>query len=138
LGNHGEYDENRDEFYFDPRTEDRFYLPGEDLRYKGKVAVLVGPSCASACEFFSYDMTIENRAAIVGQYPTAGLGGSVNQFKMPGGQFFQFTVGRSVDMNGEIHIEGKGVAPTVQVPVDEETLFAPGDPVLDAAVEYLQ
>ena len=138
LGNHGEYDEKRDEFYFDPRTEDRFYLPGEDLRYKGKVAVLVGPSCASACEFFSYDMTIENRAAIVGQYPTAGLGGSVNQFKMPGGQFFQFTVGRAVDMNGEIHIEGKGVAPTVQVPVDEETLFAAGDPVLDAAVAYLK
>ncbi len=138
LGNHGEYDEKRDEFYFDPRTEDRFYPPGADLRYKGKVAVLVGPNCASACEFFSYDMTIEQRAAIVGQYPTAGLGGSVNQFKMPGGQFFQFTVGRAVDMNGEIHIEGKGVQPTVRVPVDEETLFAAGDPVLDAAVDYLQ
>jgi len=138
LGNHGEYDEKRAEFYFDPRTEDRFYLPSEDLRYQGKVAVLVGPNCASACEFFSYDMTIEKRAAIVGQYPTAGLGGSVNQFKMPEQQFFQFTIGRAVDMNGEIHIEGKGVQPTVQVPVDEETLFATGDPVLDAAVEYLQ
>jgi hypothetical protein len=40
-------------------------------------------------------------------------------------------------MNGEIHIEGKGVAPTVRVPVSEETLFSDGDPVFDAAVQYL-
>jgi hypothetical protein len=40
-------------------------------------------------------------------------------------------------MKGEIHIEGKGVAPTVRVPVNEETLFSDGDPVFDAAVEHL-
>ncbi|MGC4042161.1 MAG: S41 family peptidase [Flavobacterium sp.] len=97
----------------------------------------MGPNCASACEFFTYNMTLKNRAAIVGQYPTAGLGGSVNQFKMPEDQFFQFTVGRAVDMNGNIHIEGKGVPPTVKVPVDEETLFSAGDPIQDAAVKYL-
>lgn len=137
LGNKGFYDKKLDKFYVDPRTVDRFYLPPEDLRYDGKVAVLVGPNCASACEFFSYDMTLKNRAAIVGQYPTAGMGGSVDQFKMPGDQLFQFTVGRAVDMNGNIHIEGKGIAPTVKVPVDETTLFSDGDPILDAAVAYL-
>ncbi|MEZ4617768.1 MAG: S41 family peptidase [Caldilineaceae bacterium] len=61
----------------------RYYLPSEDLRYHGDIAVLVGPYCNSACEFFAYDMTIQDRAAIVGQYPTAGLGGSVEQFLMP-------------------------------------------------------
>ncbi|MCX6046479.1 MAG: S41 family peptidase [Chloroflexi bacterium] len=137
LGNTGAYDKKLDKFYFDPRTTDRYYLPAEDLRYNGKIAVLVGPNCASACEFFSYDMTIKDRAAIVGQYPTAGMGGSVNQFKMPEDQFFQFTVGRAVDMNGNIHIEGKGVAPTVKVPVSEETLFGTGDPILDAGTKYL-
>ena len=137
LGNAGFYDEDRGEFYFDPRTEDRFYLPAEELRYNGDVAVLVGPNCASACEFFSYDMTIADRAAIVGQYPTAGLGGSIDEVLMPEDERFRFTQGRAVDNDGNIHIEGIGVVPTVQVPVNEDTLFSVGDPVLDAAIDYL-
>lgn len=137
LGNTGRYDEESGEFFFDERTIDRFYLPAEDLRYDGKIAVLIGPNCSSACEFFSYNMTRQARAATVGQYPTAGLGGSIEQFKMPGEQRIQFTVGRAVDMNGEIHIEGKGVSPTVKVPVDEETLFSAGDPILSAAIDHL-
>jgi C-terminal processing protease CtpA/Prc len=137
LGNTGFYDKSLDEFKFDPRNQDQFYLPDSSLRYDGKVAVLVGPACASACEFFSYDMTLDDRAAIVGQYPTAGLGGSVNDVKMPEDLFFRMTVGRAVNEDGEIHIEGQGVAPTVQVPVTLETLTSDGDPVLDAAVAWL-
>ena len=82
-------------------------------------------------------MTIDDRAAIVGQYPTAGLGGSVDTVRMPEGEMFRFTQGRAVDAEGEIHIEGIGVVPTVQVPVNELTLFSTGDPVLEAAVAYL-
>ena len=40
-------------------------------------------------------------------------------------------------MNGQIHVEGKGVVLAVRVPVTEETLFSPRDVVLDAAVAYL-
>ncbi len=137
LGNTGYYDKSLDEFKFDPRNEDQFYLPDPALRYNGKVAVLVGPACASACEFFAYDMTLDDRAAIVGQYPTAGLGGSVNDVKMPESLFFRMTIGRAVNEEGEIHIEGKGVAPTVQVPVTLETLTSATDPVIDAAVAWL-
>lgn len=137
LGNAGFYDKDRGEFYFDPRTEDRFYLPAEELRYNGNVAVLVGPNCASACEFFSYDMTVAGRAAIVGQYPTAGLGGSIDEVLMPEGEAFRFTQGRAVDSEGNIHIEGIGVVPTIQVPVNEDTLFSAGDPILEAAIDYL-
>lgn len=137
LGNTGYYDEDRDEFVFDEDNADRFFLPPEEQRYDGPVAVLVGPNCNSACEFFSYNLTINDRAAVVGQYPTGGLGGSVNDFFMPEGLRIRITVGRAVDMNGDIHIEGIGVQPTVQVPVNEITLFSDGDPVLDTAVEYL-
>lgn len=133
----GTYDKELGEFYFDPNPRFRFYLPPEDKRYNGDIAVLVGPACASACEFFSYDMTIDNRAAVVGQYPTAGMGGGIEQFFMPEGQVVQLPVSRPIDAQGNIVIEGKGVAPTVRVPVNEETLFGTGDPVLDAAVEYL-
>ncbi|MDX1413687.1 MAG: S41 family peptidase [Candidatus Promineifilaceae bacterium] len=137
LGNVGKYDRESDEFFFDPRSEEKFILPAEELRYDGAVALLIGPNCNSACEFFSYDMTLQDRAAIVGQYPTAGLGGSVDEVKMPEDVLFRFTKGRAVDPDGQIHIEGKGIPPTVQVPVNEETLFSAGDPILEAALNYL-
>ena len=137
LGNTGNYDEELDDFFYDSRGEQKFYLPAEELRYDGEVAVLVGPSCASACEFFSYDMTIDDRAAIVGQYPTAGLGGSIEDVRLPEGEMFRFTKGRAVNADGEIHIEGIGVIPTVQVPINEETLFSGTDAVLEAAVAHL-
>ncbi len=134
LGMSGFYDENLGEFYFNPERTDRFYLPSEDLRYNGRVAVITGPNCVSACEFFTYNMTREGRADVVGSYPTAGLGGSQNLFQMPDFEMLQISIGRPVDMEGNIIVEGTGVAPTVRVPVTEETLFAEGDPLLDTAI----
>ena len=93
------------------------------LHYSGPVAVLVGPACVSACEFFSYDMTINDRAIIVGQYPTEGAGGSVDQFVMPEGIYTQITIGREVDANsptpgnwrrGRPAGGGRGVEPMIQ------------------------
>jgi C-terminal processing protease CtpA/Prc len=136
LGNSGQYNRELDDFYFDPRTVEQFYLPPADLRYDGPVVVIVGPDCSSACEFFAYDLSLQDRATVMGHYPTAGLGGSIAQFWMPEQVVFQFTSGRAVDMNGDIHIEGKGVVPTVRVPVTIETLFAE-DALLDAAIEHL-
>ena len=98
----------------DPRGEQRFYLPPPELRYDGDVAVLVGPNCASACEYFTYNMTLENRSAIVGQYPTAGLGGGQKIFVMPPDVTLQFSVSRTEDNEGNIIIEGHGIAPTVR------------------------
>ncbi|MEP6988431.1 MAG: S41 family peptidase, partial [Chloroflexota bacterium] len=112
-------------------------LPPENMRYNGKIALLVGPSCFSACEYFTYDLTLQDRAAIVGQYPTGGLGGGQTTYAMPDGVNLQYSTGRNEDAKGNIIIEGTGIAPTVKVPVDEETLFASGDPVLDAAVAAL-
>ena len=139
LGNSGFYDEDRGEFYFDPEGQDRYYLPAEDLRYDGEVAIIVGPFCLSACEFFSYDMTIDDRATVVGHYPTGGLGGSIKSIKMPDDEYFTFTIGRAVDADGEIHIEGKGVPPSVQVTITEENLLADEDEdvLLDAAIAHL-
>ena len=139
LGNSGFYDEDRGEFYFDPEGQDRYYLPADDLRYDGEVAIIVGPFCLSACEFFSYDMTIDDRATVVGHYPTGGLGGSIKSIKMPDDEYFTFTIGRAVDADGEIHIEGKGVPPSVQVTITEENLLADEDEdvLLDAAIAHL-
>ena len=60
----------------------------------------------------------------------------MDRFRMPGGELFQFTVGRAVDMNRQIHVEGKGVVPAVRVRY-RGNAFLPRDVVLDAAVAYL-
>jgi len=130
------YDEATGAFFIDPGEGTTMIPPAADLQYTGNVAVLVGPGCASACEFFSYFLTVDDRATIVGLYPTDGAGGSVEQFLMPENIHVQITTGRSLDANGEIHLEGKGVVPTVRVPVTFETLQSQHngeDAVLSAA-----
>jgi len=140
VGNTARYNKESGGFYMDPGDETLMIPPRADLQYGGPVAVLVGPTCASACEFFSYNMTIDDRAMIVGQYPTEGAGGSVEQFVMPEDIYTQLTIGRAVDANGRIHLEGAGVVPTVKVPVTLETLQQQADGVdvvLEAAIKAL-
>jgi C-terminal processing protease CtpA/Prc len=81
VGNTAHYDKASGDFYLDPGDEAIMIPPAEDLRYDGKVAVLVGPACASACEFFSYDLTLEDRAVRRSRkYPSGG------QWRRPGRQ----------------------------------------------------
>jgi len=129
VGNTAYYNKGSGEFYMDPGDQSVMYPPPSDLQFDGPVALLVGPACASACEFFSYDMTINERAIIVGQYPTEGAGGSVEDFLMPEDLNAQITIGRAVDAQGNIHLEGKGVIPTVKVPVTLDTLRQQADGV---------
>lgn len=138
IGNRAEYSRQRGEFVVNPLLEERFILPPAELRYDGPVAVLISPDCASACESFAYAMTVNNRAAIIGHTPTAGLGGSVVPIAMPDGASFNYTNSRSLGADGEINIEGMGVAPTVRVPLTEETVFAEHDVLLTAGLEYLR
>jgi C-terminal processing protease CtpA/Prc len=124
AGNTAYYDDSIGEFYADPGDEDRLFPPREELRYYGSIVAIVGPACASACEFFAYNITLQDRATIIGHYPTAGLGGSVEDFVMPEDIDVRFTIGRAVDGNGDIHIEGIGVEPDIDIPVTEETVSA--------------
>lgn len=133
VGKRGAYNKDLGEFFFDPRSESIMYPPSSDLQYAGRVVVLIGPDCASACERFAYNMTINNRAEVIGFYPTAGLGGGVEDFLMPEGVTIRTTVVRSTDADGNIHIEGTGVAPTVRVPVTRDTLFTTEDILLQTA-----
>ena len=137
LGYSSVYNKSINDFYLDPRSEDRFILPPEDLRYDGEIAVIIAPGCFSACEFFTYNLTIDDRAAVVGNYGTGGLGGAVDDFLMPEDMTIRFTVTRAVNADKEIHIEAQGVLPTVLVPVTFESLFEEGDLLLQAAEEHL-
>jgi C-terminal processing protease CtpA/Prc len=84
-------------------------------------------------------MQHNGRATIVGHYPTAGAFGEVGQgqYKLPGDLTMQFPTGRSVTPDGEIVIEGSGVAPDIVVPVTEDSALGRVDTVLQAAMDTL-
>ena len=136
LGYSEYYNDTKGEFTLGQRP-DQFCLPDESMRYDGEVAIIIAPGCFSACEFFTYNMTIDERAAVVGHYPTGGLGGAVDDFLMPDDIEIRFTVTRQLDADLNIHIEAQGVAPTVLVPQTYEGLFHDGDLLLEAAEEHL-
>ena len=141
AGNTAFYDDSTGEFYADPGNEDILFPPREELIYRGSIVAIIGPDCASACEFFAYDLTLQNRATIIGQYATSGLGGSIEDFVMPEDIDVRFTIGRAVDNEGNIHIEGKGVVPDIYVPLTEEAVFAfyrdGRDIALEMAIEMI-
>jgi C-terminal processing protease CtpA/Prc len=112
--------------------------PGS-LYYEGPIAVLVSPSCISACEGFAYALTSTGRAFAVGTAGTAGAFGDVGfgQYTMPGDWSMQFPTGRPIDANGNVIIEGVGIQPSIVVPKTLDSVLGLGDPVLDAAVQAL-
>ena len=73
LGYSEFYNDATGEFMLSQRPE-QFCLPDEDMRYDGEIAVITAPGCFSACEFFSYNMTIDDRAAIIGSLSDRWLG----------------------------------------------------------------
>jgi C-terminal processing protease CtpA/Prc len=107
--------------------------------YDGKIAVLVGPACSSACEGLAYNLQKTGRATVVGQYPSGGLFGEVGagQYLLPENMSLQAPTGRPVAPDGSIVIENVGVVPDVRVPVDETTVFSTDDVVLKAAEDAL-
>lgn len=135
-----DYNGSRDpdgEIFIDTSRASRVFPPPENLRYYGEVAVLVGPACSSACEGFAEAIVGTGRGVAVGMYPSDGIYASQEAFLMPDDFYLQISTNISVSPDGDILIEGIGVQPSVRVPVTEETLFAEGDPVLDAAIAYL-
>jgi len=56
---------------------------------------------------------------------------------MPEGLYVQITIGRELTPKGKVMLEGKGVVPTVKVPVSLATILrhAAGDDVVLGAAE---
>jgi len=136
VSRHAYYNYDLGEFEFgdEPAT-----LKPAPLYYDGPIVILVSPFCASACEGFSYWLSLDHRATIVGHAGTAGAYGSVGlgQYKLPGDLDLQFPTGRPETMDGQLLIEGTGVLPDVVVPVTYESALGLEDPVLLKAIEIL-
>lgn len=107
--------------------------------FEGPVAVLVSPYCISACEGFTYALSLSKNATIIGHFPTSGAYGEVGrgQYDLPGGLSMQFPTGRSETPEGDLLLEGTGVIPDITVPVTEKSALGETDAVLEAAIKAL-
>ncbi|HYO30496.1 MAG TPA: S41 family peptidase, partial [Thermomicrobiales bacterium] len=106
------------------------------MKWRGPVAVLIGPDCASACELLAAALARNPANLVVGMGATAGVEGGVFPWLLPEGIAFRAPLIGYRDDAGEIFLEGTGVQPNVRVPKTAETLLltqgAP-DAVLGAA-----
>jgi C-terminal processing protease CtpA/Prc len=106
-----------------------------------KLAILVSPSCASACEVETQELSRVPGAIVVGHYPTAGIFADVarGQYKLPESISLQMSKIRFTLPNGDLFLEGTGVPPTLRVPMTfDNAMNWKADPVLQAAQKKLK
>lgn len=117
---------------FEPEGLPDKVTPSVNQYHFDRIALLVGPNCASACEQEAYGFSQVPGALVVGMFPTAGAFAEVSRGRilMPDGIYMQFPMGRFVKPDGSLFLEGVGVQPTLRVPIDEETVLTEEDVVL--------
>lgn len=120
---------------FEPQGVPSQLTPDVEQYHFDKEALLVGPACYSACEEEAYGFSRVPGMIVVGQYPTGGAFGDVGagQIKLPAGFSMQVPTIRYLLPDGSLFLEGKGVQPTLRVPVDATTAVSTQDVVLQAA-----
>jgi hypothetical protein len=102
-----------------------------------KMVTLIGMACADICEEEAYAFSQIPGMVVMGQYPTAGAFATAErgQISLPEGITLRVPTERFTLPDGSLFLEGTGVTPTVKVPLDETTVVAENDVVLDAAIE---
>lgn len=122
---------------FEPEgLPDKIYPNVEQYRFE-KMYLMVDQACASACEIEAYGFSQVPGMVVVGQYPSAGVEAEVarGQFLLPEGMSLQVPTGRFRLPDGSLFLEGKGVEPTVRIPITEDFVLAEGDAVLSFVVD---
>jgi C-terminal processing protease CtpA/Prc len=116
-------------------SESTYAEPSDDP-YEGGVVVLVDIVSSSGAEAFAGGLQAIGRAVIAGER-TAGrlLGGEVA--RLPMGALMVYPINQPVTADGTI-VEGRGVIPDLPISVHREDLIAGHDPILQAAIDYLQ
>jgi C-terminal processing protease CtpA/Prc len=117
---------------------DKVFPNVEQYRFN-KIVLLVDQFCYSACEIEAYGFSQVPGVVVMGQHPTAGVEAETarGKFLLPDGMEFNIPTGRFTQPDGSIFLEGKGVQPTVKVPVDEASVLSGSDTVLQKAMAYI-
>jgi carboxyl-terminal processing protease len=104
--------------------------------YLGPVVILTDGSSASTSEIFAAGMQEVGRAVVVGDRTVGAALPSVFQ-KLPTGALFQYAIADFKTPRGTL-IEGRGVAPDVEVKLTRRSLLDGRDAQLDAAIEQVK
>jgi len=104
--------------------------------YSGPVAILVDGFTASTSEIFAGGMQDLKRARVFGEH-TAGAALPSHIERLPNGDGFQYAMANYISEGGR-PLEGVGVTPDVEVPLDRAALSEGRDPVLEAALKWLR
>ena len=117
---------------------ERFTPNVEQFSFK-KMALLVDQSCYSACELEAYGFSQVPGMMVIGMNPTGGTEAEVSrgQFTLPGGMSLQIPFGRFVLPDGSLFLEGKGVQPTIKVPINAANVLSTADVVLKTAEQQV-
>ena len=115
-------------------TQNFVFFPQANA-YLGPVVIITDGASASTSEIFAGGMQELGRAAVVGER-TAGAALPSVFFKLPTGAIFQYAIADFKTPRGAL-IEGRGVAPDVEVKLTRNSLLEGRDVQLDAAIEQV-
>ncbi len=104
--------------------------------FDGPLAILVDDMSASTSEILAGGLQDLKRARVFGTR-TAGAALPSTFVLLPNGDRFQYAFASYVSVGGKA-LEGNGVTPDIVVTPTREALLAGGDPVLNAAVEWIR
>lgn len=103
--------------------------------YRGRVALLIDDLSASTSEIFAGGLQDLGLVRVFGMR-TAGAALPSMIEKLPNGDGFQYAIANYISEGGDV-LEGVGVVPDVEVVPTRENLQSEGDPILEAARNWL-
>lgn len=114
----------------------RFVLNPQPVVYKGKVAVLIDGLSMSSSEILAAGLHDIGRARLFGRF-TAGASLPSAIERLPNGDGFQYAFANYLSANG-VRLEGRGVAPDVEIVPTRAQLLTGKDPVVEAAATWIR
>jgi carboxyl-terminal processing protease len=117
-------------------NEMRFVVFPRAETYCGPLAVLTDGLSASTSEIFAGGLQDLGRGRVFGTR-TAGAALPSAIERLPNGDGFQYAIANYVSQGGDV-LEGVGVIPDEPVELTREALLAGQDPVLQAAISWIQ
>jgi carboxyl-terminal processing protease len=104
--------------------------------FEGPLAILVDGLSASTSEILAGGFKDLKRAKIFGT-PTMGAALPSMFVRLPNKDGFQYAIANYISVGGK-PLEGNGVEPDTVVPLTRKALLAGHDPVIDAALAWIQ
>ena len=113
----------------------RFFVNPQPNPYLGPVVIVTDGGSASTSEIFAGGLQELGRAVVVGE-KTAGAALPSFFQKLPTGALFQYAIADFKTPKGAL-IEGRGVAPDIEVKLTRSSLLEGRDAQLEAAIEHI-